>query len=72
MLVTELAPFCERIAHSACHLFILWLLDCICLSFLLVLGAVCGLIVSVPELLNIADEYFEQMFDAGNKKNSFC
>ena len=40
----------ERDANSACHLFILWLLNCICLSFVLVLGAFeVDLIASVPE-----------------------
>ena len=32
--------FLERVAKSACHLFILWLLNCICLSFPLMLGLV--------------------------------
>ena len=46
----------ETVANSACHLFILWLLYCICLSFTLVLGLDMDIIVSVPEftyLLNL-------------------
>ena len=41
----------ENAANSACHLFILWLLNCICLSLPLVLGAPCGPDVSVPEII---------------------
>ena len=32
----------KKVASSACHLFILWLLNCICLSLPLVLGVRCG------------------------------
>ena len=39
----------ERVANSDCHLLILWLFKCICLSYLLVLGLDVDLIVSVPE-----------------------
>ena len=35
-------PFWVRAANSACHLFILLLLNCFCLSFPLVFGAWCG------------------------------
>ena len=47
----ELPPFLEKkkIANSACHLFILWLLNCICLSFPLCWGLNVDLIVSVPQ-----------------------
>ena len=40
--ITGLPPFWERVASSACHLFVLWLLYCISLSFPLVLEAWCG------------------------------
>ena len=37
-----LTPISEEVAGSACRLFILWLLGCVCLSFPLVLGSWCG------------------------------
>ena len=40
--VTELQLFWERVAKSAFHLFFLWLFNCICLSFPLMLRTRCG------------------------------
>ena len=48
--VTEFPPFCKRVANSACHLFILWLLYCICLSFPWCWRRDADLIVSFPKL----------------------
>ena len=36
-LLPFLSPFWERVANSAHHLFFLWLFNCICLSFSLML-----------------------------------
>ena len=48
--VTELSHVWEKVANSACQLFILWLLYCISLSFPLVLGLDLDQTVSVPAL----------------------
>ena len=39
----------KKVASSACHLFILWLLNCIFLFLSLVMGLDVDLTVSVPE-----------------------
>ena len=39
----------KRVTISGCHLFTLWLLYCVCLSFPLVLGLDVDRILSVPE-----------------------
>ena len=41
------ATFLERVTNSACRLTILWLLNCICLSFSMVWGLDVDLIVSL-------------------------
>ena len=41
--------FGKKVASSACHLFILWLLNCIVLSLSLMMGLDVDLTVPVPE-----------------------
>ena len=41
-LGNRVATILGKVASSACHLFILWLHNCILLSFPLVLGVRCG------------------------------